>query len=383
MTKENNNVARPTINSLSLCSGIGMLDEGVNFALEHFGLGHRTVAYAEWEGYPAQQLVSLMETGAMDPAPVWCGDFADLDWTAFHGLVDAFVAGYPCQAWSSAGKRLGFADKRWVWGHIEHGLSIVRPRFVYLENVRGLISGGGLGATIAGLQRLGYDTEWSTLHASAVGASHQRDRVFIFGFMADGAGKRRSSEPATRQQPHTGIRGKGVVDSDRKLHGAGNRNQLQPRAVANASDQVEHRSRKAREPERKAAGKRRGLTGKLVDWAEELIFAPGQNDPRWDQIVRERPDLGPTVERDVRSLVDGMATVLDKRYGSDDKGGSRKLAIARAKAFVAEYLMPSNNRSSAASERERMLRCAGNGVVPVQAAVAYIELMKRAGVPYT
>ncbi len=370
MTKENKNVADTSINAISLCSGIGMLDEGVALAFEHFGIGHRTVAYAEWEGYPAQQLVTLMETGAMDPAPVWCGDFADLDWKAFHGVVDAFVAGYPCQAWSSAGKRLGFADKRWVWGHIEHGLSIVRPRFVFLENVRGLISGGGLGATIAGLSRLGYDTEWSTLYASTVGASHQRDRIFILGFMADGAGIRRRTEPAARQQPHARLRSQGMVNTDRKLHSAGHRNQFQPRAVADAGHQVEHRERAPRKPERKAGGEDRTKTSKPADWAEELLFAPGQNDSRWDQIIRERPDLAPTIERDLRKLVDGMAPVLDKRFHDNNKGRSRAMARKDAEARVSALLI----------ERERMLRCAGNGVVPQQAAVAYIELMKRAGV---
>ncbi len=363
-------MARPTINSISLCSGIGMLDEGVGFALEHFGLQHRTVAYAEWEGYPAQQLVTLMDEGALDPAPVWCGDFADLDWKAFHGTVDAFVAGYPCQAWSSAGKRLGFADKRWVWGHIEHGLSIVRPRFVYLENVRGLISGGGLGATIAGLSRLGYDTEWSTLYASSVGASHQRDRIFIFGFMADGAGKRGRGEPAARQQPNAGIRRKSVVNANGKLYSAGHRDQLQSRSAPNASDKVEHRTGASRKPEGKAASKGRSIAGKLVDWAEELLFAPGQNDPRWDQIIRQRLDLAPTLERDVRILVDGLAPILDKRIRTDNALGGRPLARKDAKALITEMMV----------ERERMLRCAGNGVVPAQAATAYIELMKRAGI---
>lgn len=403
MTKENKNVVDPTINAISLCSGIGMLDEGVACALEHFGIKHRTVAYAEWEGYPAQQLVSLMETGAMDPAPVWCGDFADLDWKAFHGVVDAFVAGYPCQAWSSAGKRLGFADKRWVWGHIEHGLSIVRPRFVYLENVRGLISGGGLGATIAGLSRLGYDTEWSTLYASSVGASHQRDRIFIFGFMADGDGKLkrseaqqrrasitgRSSSPAqgkrivahdtgigrlaklaARQQSNAGVRSQGMVDSDSELHGTRHRNQLQPRSAADAGDQVQYRERAAHKPEGKAGGKIRTKAGEPVNWSEKLLFAPGQNDSRWDQIIRERPDLAPTIERDVRSLVDGLAPVLDQRIDANDKTGSRRLARKASEARINALLI----------ERERMLRCAGNGVVPQQAAVAYIELMKRVGI---
>lgn len=368
----------PAINGLGLCAGVGMLDEGVRLALEYFGIQYHTAAYAEWEGYPAQQLISLMETGALDPAPVWCGDFADLDWKAFHGVVDAFVAGYPCQAWSTAGKRLGFADKRWVWGHIEYGLSVVRPRFVYLENVRGLISGGGLGATIAGLSRLGYDTEWSTLYASSVGASHQRDRIFIFGFLADDIGKqsrrggtraiparrresgirgkdmaaertladragiRRRGEPSTRQQSNAGLRGKGVVNSDGKLHIAGNRHELQSRTAADAGDKVEYRQRQTRKPEGKAAGTKSTKASKHVDWEKELLFAPGQNDPRWDQIIRERPDLAPTLEPEFYRSPDGLAGTLD--------------------------------------ERERRLRCCGNGVVAIQSAVAYINLMRRAGI---
>lgn len=365
----------PTVNALSLCSGVGMLDEGVAFALEHFGLSHATAAYAEWEGYPAQQLVSLMEAGSLVPAPVWCGDFADLNWKAFRGVVDAFIAGYPCQAWSTAGKRLGFADKRWVWGHIEHGLSIVRPRFVFLENVRGLISGGGLGATIEGLSRLGYDTEWSTLYASSVGASHQRDRVFIFGYLADDrrmrkqrgeflrewiadlagrskttrggsvanrAGIRRPGNTPARQQSDAGLRGKSVDNTDRKLHRTSQRNDIQSRSAANAGREVEYRAGKRAQSQNKGAKSKRPGAGKFVDWGEELLFAPGQNDPRWDQIIDSRPDLKPTLEPEFYGLADGLAGTLD--------------------------------------ERERRLRCCGNGVVATQAAVAYINLMHRAGI---
>src|SRR5450830_2171821 len=59
------------LNSIELCAGVGMLGEGVRAAFAHLGVEHRTVCYVEREAPAASQLVTLMEAGALDPAPVW------------------------------------------------------------------------------------------------------------------------------------------------------------------------------------------------------------------------------------------------------------------------------------------------------------------------
>lgn len=165
---------------LSLCSGVGMLDLGL-----HAAFAARTVCYVEREAFAASQLVALMESGLLDAAPVW-SDLATFDARAWRGRVDCIIAGLPCQPYSAAGKREGNDDRR-SWGEgdgpIPHFLRIVdesRPAVVWLENVTAWVMGGFFRPVGEELCRLGYELEKPLLlAASDVGASHQRERVFI------------------------------------------------------------------------------------------------------------------------------------------------------------------------------------------------------------
>lgn len=177
-------VALPTLNGLALCAGVGMLDEGVRLAFEHLGFDYRAVAYVEREAPAAAQLVALMEAGLIDSAPVW-SDLVTFDTRPWRGVVDSITAGFPCQPHSVAGKREGLSDERWIWPDIARLIGELRPRFVLLENVPGLASSGGLDGCIGDLAERGYSAEWARLSASAVGASHERERLFIFGWLAD------------------------------------------------------------------------------------------------------------------------------------------------------------------------------------------------------
>lgn len=178
-------MALPPLNGLALCAGVGMLDEGVRLAFEYLGFEYRTVAYVEREAAAAAQLVALMEAGVIDPAPVW-SDLVTFDTRRWRGLVDVVTAGFPCQPHSVAGKREGLEDERWIWPDIARLIGELRPRFVLLENVPGLASTGGLDACIGDLAARGYDAEWARLSAAAVGASHERERLFIFAWLVVG-----------------------------------------------------------------------------------------------------------------------------------------------------------------------------------------------------
>ena len=92
--------------------------------------------------------------------------------------VDVVTAGYPCQPFSHAGKRKGSDDDRHLWPHISRAISVLRPKYAVLENVRGHVS-LGLSQVIADLSIIGYDTRWGLVRASDVGAPHQRARIFI------------------------------------------------------------------------------------------------------------------------------------------------------------------------------------------------------------
>ena len=170
---------------LSWFTGYGGLELGIRLAGERL----RTIAYCEREAYAIANLVDKIEAGRLDPAPIWtdCKTFPVAD---FHGLVDVFVAGYPCQGFSAAGKRKGIEDPRFLWPWVLRAVALIQPGRVFFENVQGHIS-LGLSTVISDLEEIGYKTTWGIFSAAEVGAPHQRKRVFILGRrVADATSKR-------------------------------------------------------------------------------------------------------------------------------------------------------------------------------------------------
>jgi site-specific DNA-cytosine methylase len=169
-----------TITTLEFCAGYG----GIGLGLKNiFGERMRTIAYCELEGYAQANLISKMEKGLMDVAPLW-NDLKTFPYESFHGLVDILIAGYPCQPFSSAGKRAGKEDPRHLWPYIADGIRLLQPRMCFFENVEGHIS-LGLSTVISDLEELGYKSSFGIFSASEVGAVHQRKRVFIMAHRSD------------------------------------------------------------------------------------------------------------------------------------------------------------------------------------------------------
>ena len=158
---------------LSLCSGAGGLDLGLVLACP----GYRAVGYVEREAYAAAVLVARMEDAALDRAAVW-DDVATFDGRPWRGAVDIVAAGYPCQPFSVAGRRLGAADPRHLWPHVARIIGEVEPPFVFLENVAHHLRLGF--PEVAGdLVGLGYRLAAGLFTAAEVGAPHRRERLFI------------------------------------------------------------------------------------------------------------------------------------------------------------------------------------------------------------
>jgi len=168
------NPYRPT--SLSLCSGIGGLDLGVDAVL-----GTRVLAFCERDPYAATVLLERMEDESMEPAPVWCGDVRELDLAPFVGRVDVVTAGYPCQPFSVAGKRNAEEDSRHLWPEVLRVVREVGARVLVAENVRGHLS-LGFDRVLADLADAGFDAEWTVVRASDAGAPHRRERLFIVAY---------------------------------------------------------------------------------------------------------------------------------------------------------------------------------------------------------
>ena len=171
------------VTHVSLCSGYGGIDLGLKRVVPNL----RTVAYVEIEAFACANLVAKMEEGRMDAAPIWT-NLKTFPWACFRDRVDILSGGYPCQPFSAAGKRRGADDPRHLWPYIADGITAMRPRIVFLENVEGHIS-LGLREVLADLAGLGYRVEndrgepaWGIFSASEVGAPHQRKRVFILAY---------------------------------------------------------------------------------------------------------------------------------------------------------------------------------------------------------
>ena len=103
------------------------------------------------------------------------------------GCVDVICGGFPCQAFSIAGARRGFEDTRGtLFFEIVRFASILRPRYLFLENVKGLLNhenGATFEVIISTLDELGYNVEWQVLNSKDFGVPQNRERVFIIGHL--------------------------------------------------------------------------------------------------------------------------------------------------------------------------------------------------------
>lgn len=107
---------------------------------------------------------------------------------------DFLCGGFPCQAFSIAGKRGGFKDTRGtLFFEIARILSVKRPKLLLLENVKGLLShdnGRTFGTILATISELGYFCEWQVLNSKDFGVPQNRERVFIVGHLGEGSGRK-------------------------------------------------------------------------------------------------------------------------------------------------------------------------------------------------
>ena len=319
------------MNGLALFAGYGGLELGADAA---FGGGVRTVCYVERESYAASTLVARMEESSLHPAPVW-DDVTTFDGEPWRGVVDLVTAGFPCQPFSAAGKRRGMDDERWLWDDIERILREVQPRWFVGENVPGLVR-LGLEAVLRSLASLGYDVVWGAFQAGQMGASHKRERVFILARLGDAQHESRILFPqaigeGSAERPNaSGI-------GDVLAEGQGRDSKNRSRESCEGADHNVHPVADARRQlsQSEDVG---GQPAVEESGAQKPIFAPGPQDlALWARVLAETPTLEPSVCR----MADGVADRLEYR-----------------------------------SDRLRLL---GNGVVPLQAAVALRVLANRAG----
>ena len=157
--------AASTLRIGSLCTGYG----GLDLAVEAY-FNAETIWCAEFDKYASQ--VVQERFGIPNH-----GNIKEIDWATLPE-IDILTAGYPCQPFSHAGQRKGTDDPRHIYPYIKEAISILRPRVVILENVRGHLS-LGFKEVLKDLAEIGYDARWQVVRASDVGAPHRRERIFI------------------------------------------------------------------------------------------------------------------------------------------------------------------------------------------------------------
>ncbi|EAE7960789.1 DNA (cytosine-5-)-methyltransferase [Listeria monocytogenes] len=177
---------------VDLFAGVGGFRLGMEAA------GHKCVGFVEIDKYARISYTAIHQTE---------GEFEGHDITSISddvirsiGRVDIITGGFPCQAFSIAGKRRGFEDTRGtLFFEIMRWAAILKPETLFLENVPGLLShdeGITFETILRKMDEAGYDAEWDCLNACQFGVPQSRERIFLIGHSR--TGRRRKVFPIER-----------------------------------------------------------------------------------------------------------------------------------------------------------------------------------------
>jgi DNA (cytosine-5)-methyltransferase 1 len=171
---------------IDLFAGIG----GFRFGME--SAGHECVAFCEIDKFARASYKAIHDT----EGEIELHDVTQVtdDEIRSIGHVDAICGGFPCQAFSIAGNRRGFEDTRGtLFFEIARFASILKPKYLFLENVKGLLNhdkGDTFEVILSALDELGYDVEWQVLNSKDFGVPQNRERVFIIGHLRGESGRK-------------------------------------------------------------------------------------------------------------------------------------------------------------------------------------------------
>lgn len=310
--------------AISLFAGVGGLDLGVELAS-----GSRVVCYVERESFSASILAARMRDGAIADAPIW-SDVTTFDARRWRGCVDLVTGGFPCQDISVAGLGAGLDGERsGLWSEVVRVYRDSGARWLFVENVSALLI-RGLDRVLADLAALGCDAEWTTLRASDVGAPHRRERLFLLARRVSDL----DGEFVREHEGHAEPRGMGAhVMADCDSDGRESEQKAFRNDANRCGAHVAHASGVGSGSQlRRTGAPFDGSNARTTDFA----FPPASNGD-WSAIERH---LHPAIEPGFRVVADGASLVVDAAQAGQ-------------------------------------LRALGNGVVPLQAAVAFRELWGR------
>lgn len=389
------------IRIFELAAGTGMLGEAVRLALQCVGIRSAVVGYVERESAAAASIVARMEAEGLCAAPIW-DDLKTFDGTNWRGCVDIVAAGYPCQPFSSAGKRRGASDPRHLWPEVRRIVEEVQPGIVFFENVANHLR-LGFGAVERDLRGLGYTVTPGLYSSAECGAGHERKRLFILG-VADSTwgGCNGGLLPEGRRAEGQGA---GCTDGGRDAGSSGNVGEVPQHVLGNMGDtngetrgsgpaKSQPRGRRGLRPpepspdvgDARSYGWRHAKSGradnKLATGRENLShYAPARNDWRtWGTTLASRPDLAPAMQKLSRDDAEtALRRALRCWVSGRNRRERRKVAAALAKRVVKET-QPEAFESTVCGmadglvPRADQLRLVGNGVDPLVAGYAFLSL---------
>lgn len=315
---------------LDLFSGIG----GFSLGLERTG-GFETVAFCEIEPYCQKILKKHW------PKVPCYEDIRTLTAEQLRrdGIrPDIITGGFPCQDISTAGKQAGITGERsGLWSELCRLIGELRPRYAILENVSALISGNHgqwFGKILGDLAEVGFDAEWHCIPASAIGAPHRRDRVWIIAYSDSGSGRIQSI-----RQPKCGDTPKSEHDGSAEFVAYGNsygESAIPIDAIqilkANLADaysiglQIGEDERRTNQKETSGKQTRREAIreNKPYDASDSASLRCGQMEqPNFGRAIRERassqvmPRIGSgwDIEPDVGRVANGIPARVDRLRG--------------------------------------------------------------------
>ncbi len=163
---------KKSLSVFDIFSGIG----GFSLGLEKAGM--QTVAFCEINPFCQKILKKHWSSVPVfsDVSALTAEDFTSLP------KIDVIAGGFPCQDISCAGKQIGISGKRsGLWKEFRRLIHAIKPSYAIIENVANL-RGNGLVTVLQDLWEIGYNAEWHCIPASAFGAPHRRDRIWIIAY---------------------------------------------------------------------------------------------------------------------------------------------------------------------------------------------------------
>lgn len=265
---------------LSFCPGVLGLERGLERAIGKI----RVMAYVEIEAFIIANLVAGMESGMVDPAPVW-SDAKTFDAQPFRGKVHGIIGGYPCPGESLAGLREGHLYKGFIWPSIRRAIAAARPLWCYFENVEAHLT-GTFPIVLRSLHNMGYRVEAGIFTAEEVGAPQERERVFILAVA--------NSHCASTIRELRNLCEEGQKDEGETRQRQRSRDEFKYsyKEVAHSGSQRSQRSKSG-----SLSGKRQGVSGSITKCCpENFPLGQGSEQREWEEPREIKSSMGYTID---------------------------------------------------------------------------------------